>query len=634
MARRRTAPSADPRSPSLDPLANEILERWKTVSEHYADWNEEAKDDYAFALGDQWSDEDRTTLKAQKRPCLTFNRIKPLLNLVSGYQRENAARIKVNPEGGEDRIFSEVCDRLIKALDKWAHLDYVMSYWFDDGATCGKGFMEAVLEYERDPVRGDLYLKQLSPYSVLPDPDHLDYDLNRGARYVFKHVRLSRQTLLDLYPKAKSLISGFIKDVDDPVLNGMGLLTKEGGDDDYGNRPSKSSITRASDAVVENAFEGDTHYTVKEYWRPKRVPQYFVLNVQSGDPVYFETEEEAQLFLAEQQAKTPGFGTVESRQVKQMWVAAYIAGHVVQDVKSPFEPHYHGYPFFRYLADWIPNADDETVRVQGIVRALKDPQREKNKAKSQTLHILNTQANSGWVGDEDALTDEGWKKLQTMGATPGVVVRKKKGAELREILPKGPNQGHLVREQQADEEFTKISGINPDLLGFNEKTASGRAISLRIRQAVLSLVRLFTNYRYSKEILGNFLLEMVPALFDTKKLSRTLGPAYLAKAVDPQKYPQGLDVGHLDGFLTLIKDHRYDVYVTEADQNQTIRFEIFQELTELLKAGAPIPMDLLIEYLDLPNSEEVKQRIQQAQAQQAATMAAGKPGTPPAGAQQ
>lgn len=75
--------------------------------------------------------------------------------------------------------------------------------------------------------------------------------------------------------------------------------------------------------------------------------------------------------------------------------------------------------------------------MQGITRAVKDPQREKNKSKSQNLHILNTQANSGWVCDDDALSPEGFKDLENVGSKPGLVVRKRPGKEIREIVPKG-----------------------------------------------------------------------------------------------------------------------------------------------------------------------------------------------------
>ena len=611
---------------TTDPLRREIIDRFKYASSHYSPWTTEAKEDYAFALGDQWTEEEREELKKQARPCLVFNRIRPLINLVSGYQRENASRIKVNPEGGEDRIFSEVMDRAIKFIDKTSHLNFKMGYWFDDGLYCGKGWLEAILTYDKDPIRGEIKFKQRSPYQILPDPDFLEYDLNEGARYCFKVVKLSKAELLELYPKKKKIIENLIKDADDPTETVPGSVLQEGSDDDYGNRPNITTVVKKTDEDEESDLEEDEKFTVKEYWRPKLVEKHFVIDVVSGEPKKFDTHEEAEAFLTNQ-----GFGKIIMRKVPQMHVTAYCAGWILQeDELSPFEPYYSGYPFFRFLADWAPNAESETLRVQGVSRSLKDPQREKNKAKSQNLHILNTQANSGWIGDGDALTPTGWTDLEKMGSKPGITVKKKKGSELREILPKGPNAGHIQREEKADEEFKQIAGINPDLMGFQEGTASGRAISMRIKQAILSLVRLFFNYRYSKEIIGNFLLEMVPMLFDSKKLMKVLGPDYMRKALDPEKYPEGLQEGHVDAFLQMVEDNKYDVYVSEADQNATIRFEIFQELTELLKAGAPIPIDLLIDYLDIPNSEEVKQKIKEQQQMQmaAAQQAAKGPGSP------
>lgn len=602
-------------------LKNEIAARFKATADHYSGWNDEAKEDYKFAMGDQWDEVDRQALADQGRPCLTFNRIRPLINIVAGYQRENSSRIKVNPEGGEDSIFSEVMDRAIKAVDKWSHLNYKMGYWFDDGCYVGKGWLEAVITYDRDPVRGELRFKQRTPYQIMPDPDCKEYDLNEGHKFCFKIQTLKRSELLDLYPKKKKIIDNLLSDSpnDDPETSVPNEIMLEGSDDDYENNPNATTAGGKTTDSEGSGLDEDTEFVIKEYWKPKKVTKYFVINKEDGVPEKFDTEEEANVFINKQ-----SFGKIIERRVPEMWVFVLCAGWILQEEQSPFEPHYSGYPFFRNMGDWAPNAEDEITRVQGIVRPLKDPQREKNKAKSQNLHILNTQANSGWIGDDDALLPDDWIKLEQLGAKAGLVIKKKKGSELREILPKGPNAGQLQREEKADSEFTQISTINPDLLGFQEGTQSGKAIGMRIKQAILSLARLFSNYKYSKEILGNFILQMIPMLFDTNKLMRLLGPEYMRKTTDPEKYPEGITEGHIEAFLIMVKDHRFDVLVSEAGDNNTVRYEIFQELAELLKAGAPVPIDLLIEYMDLPNSKEVLKRIKEQQEQQTAAMMAAK----------
>lgn len=589
-------------------LKLEIFQRYKSCTKFYDKWEIEAKDDYAFGLGDQWLTADRQALHEQMRPCLTFNRIKPIIGVVSGYQRENSARIKVNPEGGEDKIFSEVMDKVLTFIDKVSHLSYRLGYLFDDGLYCGKGWIESSITYDKDPIKGELNFKQLTPYQVKVDPDCMDYDINDSAQYCFKVVRLTKDKLKFLYPKKKKLIDGFVKDNDDSVINGSGMFV-EGDKDDYSNRPNKTTVVKyQAETLDEEDFEKDQKFTVKEYWRLKTVTKYFVVEKETGEPQKFDTKEEAEAYAITQTMDGGEVMKVIDRESNEMWVAALCCGFILQDEKSPFEPYYTGFPFFRYMAEWTPNADSELLRVQGFVRQLKDPQREKNKSKSQNLHILNTQANSGWIADDDALTPEGFKDLEEMGSKPGLVIKKRAGKEVREIMPKGPNVGHLQREQQADEEFKQISGINPDLMGLQEGTESGRAIALRVKQAIISLVRLFSNFRYTKECLGKFILQMLPLLFDSKKMMKILGPQYLQA--------NKLDEGSLMAMLTIIKDNKYDVLITESDHNSTLRYETFNQLVELTKAGIPIPPDLIIDYMDLSNSTEVKKKIVEEQQRQ------------------
>lgn len=106
------------------------------------------------------------------------------------------------------------------------------------------------------------------------------------------------------------------------------------------------------------------------------------------------------------------------------------------------------------------------------------------------------------------------------------------------------------------------------------------------------------------------------------------------KIIGPQ-YMQlnQLDEGSIMAMLTIIKDNKYDVLVTEADNNSTMRYETFNQLVELTKAGLPIPPDLVIDYMDLPNSNEVKQKMieqQQMQMQQQMMAQMSKSGGQPA----
>lgn len=582
-----------------------VLKRFRRSKRIYKDWLDAADEDYDFGLGKQWADEDKQNLATQKRPCLTFNRLRPLIDVVAGYQRENEARLKVRPEGGEDKLFSDIIDRVIMHINKTSKLDYKLGYVNDDGTICGKGYIEAYLNYDDDPIRGQLEFRQIPYYQFLPDPDCTEYDLNKGAEFGHKVVKYSRRKLKQMFPEKAAVIDAIT-----PRNEEYYEALEEGGDDDYGNDPNSATVVREYNDPEggEKPVNDDEELLLIEEWYKKYVSRFFTVDKSDDENDYktFETKKEAEAFVQGQ-----GGGKIFERKVAQMWVTSCIEDVLIRDEISPLEPFYNGFPFFRYMAKWSPSCKNELLKVQGIIRNLKDPQREKNKSHSQMLHILNTQANTGWIGDTNALTEAGWRDLAQLGSVPNVIIKKRRGSELREIQQKGVPAGQLQREVMADDEFNKSSGINPDLMGIQDKTASGRAISLRIKQAVTILVPMFQNYRYTKEILGRFVLKMIPNLFDKDaggltKLKKILGRKYLTENFKDEN-PDGM----LAGYLTMIKDDKYDVEVTESDRSKTMRSEIFDQLIELAKtpAGAFLPGEMFVEYMDISNGEEIKKAI-------------------------
>lgn len=97
------------------------------------EWNEVAREDIDFCLGKQWTEEDKATLNEQRRPCLTFNKIKPIIQLVAGHLIQRQDRIQISPEGGEDEVFSAVMDKALDHVDKGSNLQWKLNYQFTGG---------------------------------------------------------------------------------------------------------------------------------------------------------------------------------------------------------------------------------------------------------------------------------------------------------------------------------------------------------------------------------------------------------------------------------------------------------------------------------------------------------------------
>lgn len=631
-----SAESAD----AIEELKQEIDDNFAVAYEAKKDWLETAKEDIDFKNGKQWTEEDSATLRGQNRPVLTFNQIKPIVKLITGHLIQNNARITVTPEGGEDQQFSDVSDKLIDFIDEEAQLNFNLGYQFQGGETCGRGWIEFYYDYSEDPIFGQLRSQYLSYSQVFDDPNGTAYDLNRDRAYIFKVVKKTKAQLKELCPKKVDVIEGLTDDTEARLMSQTGPTAIEGDANNYGldKRKSRTGLNTPDPGPLDKSGKNKV-FTTLEYWRVKYVDKWCVYFADKGDMPLFDSEDEANAEIEKRRAEFEAAGgpaeewitkTVK-RKRREMWVAIKAGGELLADGKSPMEPSYNGYPFFQFIADWSPEADNENERIMGMVRALKDPQREKNKARSQYLHILNTSANSGWIIDDDAMADDKKQQLRDFGAVPGIVVQKKRGSEVTKISPTDPSYAQQLREKAASDDFKTVSGINADLMSVDTSNApSGKAIALRIRQAITILEPDFRNFRYTKKLIGQFLFKVIPTLFDVAKIKKVLGVNYLQGA--------GIDDTHLKAYLITLEDGRYNVRIAEHGDTKTLREETFEDLMNMVSNGMPIPFEIMADFMTFPNKDEVIKKVQanQAQQQQAAIAAAsakagskgGAPGMP------
>lgn len=544
-----------------------LRKRFRLAVEAASDWHDEAIEDYRFWAGKQWDEQDKKALVDRKRPAITINRIRPLINLFSGYQILNRYDPEFLPRTPDDLELAKVRKAVTKFILDETDFGEVESECFFHAIVSGISWAEVSVEPEEDGA-SFIRVQRRSGFDIYPDPLFWKKYKMERVRFLFSAVWTTAEELKAIYPELAGEIDA--------------LSARAESEEEFGELAGGEALWyQAEERLIRLVTAWELEYT--DY--PRQRCSYTVF-----------------------------------------------AGDVV--LESGESPYLHGQIPFVPLLGYVMgegDADDGNLPA-GVVRDLRDPQREINKRRSQWLDVVNRQTNSGWVYSRAALDYDGVKKLEQMGSAPGVMVAYEGPSEPHQIPPPPVPQNLVAIEEKSKEDLQQISGINEAMLGQDvPASSSGRAIELRQRQAVTQVAYLFEQLRrWKREVL--YLLwgkrgkpGTVQQYLREPMMVRITAPngemAFLpvnqqVPLVDPATGAPLIDPMTLQAVTRTVNDlsvGRFDIVISETPATATQRVAQYYALIEAAQAGIQIPPDVLLEASDLPQKEEIKQRMLQEQ---------------------
>ncbi len=531
----------------------------------------EADTDSRFWAGDQtlWNDL-YGNLPANRRRQFNFNRIRRVINMISGHQRRTRKSIIVTPIENADNDTADQFTKVIMWLNQREHILETISEAFEGALVTGMNFLHVWVDYRSDPVSGNIKVDKCDYNSFLVDPYFRKADMS-DCNSIWKRSFLTKREIISLLP-----------DFTDDILGLAGNDSGLGRDGKFQFAPESYNYG------FKNLLTYDEYY-----YRDYR-EQRMLVDAESGETFEWRVndEEKLKIFL-----RTYPQISLINQTIPTVRLAIVVQGKVMYDGPNPTGDRY---PFIPVLAYYAPQLPYFPHRVQGVVRGLRDAQYLYNRRKSIELDILESQINSGWVYKENALVNpkDVWNLA---GQGRGLALKSEAQiTDVQQIVAPQIPPSMIELSKILAQELQEISGVSDELLGAAQDDKAGVLAMLRQGAGLTTLQTLFDQLDRSQKLLGEVIIDIIQSNFTPGKIKKILeneepGAQFYNKAFG-----------------------KYGAVVSDGLNTETQKQMNFAQLLQLKETGVPIPDDVLLEAATIQDKKKLIEAIQrnQQQAQQ------------------
>ena len=564
-------------------------------------WRKNAKQDYEFMQGKQWEDEDLNKMREAGRPAITINRIRPVINLLCGYASQNETEPDFLPRSEEDDRISRVAKGITKYCLDRANYQRNKGKCFRDKIICGLANYWVHYEFDYAKLDGMIKIDRVSPFDVFVDPESSQEDLS-DAQYVGRYSWESPRKLKQVYPDKAAEIETLSHKFDDTELETGSFETVNGEGLWYNKEYKKVRVVQ---------------YWYKEY----KTRQLFMTKngiVTEDNPLYVVL-----MTMGKQPASIPDV---------QIRFATFADNVLLEEGESPYK--HNKFPLVRDYCYYTGELVDDEREPAGVVRDIKDAQRETNKNRSQRMHVVNQQTLGVryWQGP---VTEQFKNTLKKYGTTPGANIYMPPGVSFVDGAPSMDSALNMNLEQQSSNDFYAISGITPESLSGSVGNMSGKAIDLRQSVTTVQTAGIFAQTKEAELQIVKLLWGeknapgLIPQFYNQEKAMRILGddgqkefiqiqpgmnqPMQEQMMIDQLGQPILDDEGNpVKKVLYDLSAFDFDIVISTSQASATARRANLYQLLEAKKSGVDIPIDVILDFMDFPEKEVVKKRLQEA----------------------
>ena len=554
-----------------DPLAT-ARKRFALAKEAMEENRASAEEANKFSAGlEQWPDELRREREEDRRPCLVMDETNQYINQIKNDQRQNKAAIKVRPvDDKADKKVAEMLQGVIRNIEDQSSAEIAYDTAFEHALRGGFGYWRVYTEYEdENSFNQEIRIGRIRDrFSVYLDPEHQEPD-GSDSRYGFITQWMNREDFKRDYPKF------------DPI--------------DW-----RSEQREFAEWANEESVRIADYFFIRE-------EQKTIVQLPDGS-----SADESELLGV----NTEGLRKRTTTTRKVIWQK--ITGKEVIE-----ETEWMGkyIPIIEVLGN--ESEIDGKRQLTGIVHSAMDAQRMHNFAISAMVENVALAPKSPFIaavgqleGFENQWKDANRRNIAVLPYHPISVDGVSVPAPQRQPPP-GLSQGWSEIVMASRMWIQAAMGMYNASVGAPSNEKSGKAILARQREGDVSSFHYHDNLARSIRHTGRILVDLIPKIYDTKRVIRILGEDGKPETVmfDPDMQSPSQQSRTQDGSPLMLYNPtigKYDITVSTGPSYTTKRQEAAETQMQMIQAAPnlmPIVGDIMIRNMDWPQADQIADRL-------------------------
>jgi len=432
---------------------------------------------------------------------LITNLIRPTIDVVLGMEAKTRQDWKVVPDkdgSKEDELVASALNVKLHEAERVSRADRAVSDAYAEEVKVGMSWVE--VSRESDPFKPRYRVKKTHRREIWWDWRSVDPDLS-DCRYLFRRKWYDKDQLVAMFPKQMELIrhaAGGWPSFEPSRVTETGLYR-----DWEIERDSSIEDLEWRDSERERLALYEVWYRV---WI--RGP---VLRLPTGRVTEYDPKDQRHI-----QAVGLGMIKPEVAVFNKMRLSWWIGPHRVHDMPSPYK--HNNYP---YIPFW-GFREDRTGIPYGLIRSMKSPQDEVNARRQKMMWLLSAKR---VITDDDAVMGKRHDDVREEIARPDAyIILNPKRANISSDAFRVESDFQLSQQQflvmqENKQSIQDAGGVQAALMGTEGRTRSGQpglgkqhsgiALDKLIEQSTTTLAEINDNYRFSRRLVGNALLNLV-----------------------------------------------------------------------------------------------------------------------------